>query len=244
MNAVVSHQPEDPASGPTALIQAIERAAVNPAVDVDKMERLFALQERMLSRNAEIAFNEAMRATQAEMPKIKRNKKNSQTGSLYADLEAVTDAAAPIYTRNGFSLSFGQADCPTDGKIRILCWCSHAAGHTRLYQYDASLDMTGLKGAPNKTAIQAEGSTFSYGQRYLTKLIFNITLTDEDNDGQDAAGRITESQLADLRAKIQEVGANEAQFIRFLKVEKLEDLPAAKYAKAIQALNDKARGAR
>lgn len=239
MNAVVERKIEESVSEVTALIQAIERAAINPAVDVDKMERLFALQERMLTRNAEIAFNEAMRATQAGMPKIKRNKKNAQTGSMYADLEAVTNAAAPIYTENGFSLSFGQEDCPTEGRMRIVCWCSHVAGHTRHYQYDASIDMTGLKGNANKTAIQGEGSTFSYGQRYLTKLIFNITLTDEDNDGNQSREFITESQEADLNALISEVKANKDAFLKHIKVEKLSDLPADKFADAVVALNKK-----
>lgn len=241
--AVIEARPE-PQSEVAALIQAIERAAVNPAVDVDKMERLFALQERMFAKNAEVAFNEALAAVQSELPKIKRNRKNNQTGSLYADLEAVTDAAAPVYTRHGFALSFTQEDCPTEGRMRVVCLCSHRAGHTRRYQYDPSLDMTGLKGNANKTPIQGEGSTFSYAQRYLTKLIFNLTLTDEDNDGQSAGGCITDKQAADLQAKITEVGANEAQFLRFLKVEKLEDLPASKYTAAIRALEDKARGAK
>ena len=242
-NAVIEARPE-PQSEVAALIQAIERAAVNPAVDVDKMERLFALQERMFAKNAEVAFNEALAAVQAELPKIKRNRKNIQTGSLYADLEAVTDAAAPVYTRHGFALSCTQEDCPTEGRMRVVCFCSHRGGHTRRYQYDASLDMTGLKGNQNKTPIQGEGSTFSYARRYLTALIFNLTLTDEDNDGQSAGGCITDKQAADLQAKAEEVGADRVSFLRFLKVEKLADLPASKYAAAIRALEDKARGAK
>jgi hypothetical protein len=68
----------------------------------------------------------------------------------------------------------------------------------------------------------------------------------EDNDGnsQDRSHFITEKQAEELQAKIKKVGANEAQFMKFLKVEKLADLPAKKYAAAMQALEDKARGAR
>lgn len=238
MSAVIEARHE-PQSEVASLIQAIERAAVNPAVDVDKMERLFALQERMLARHAEIAFNDAMAAVQAELPKIKRNRKNVQTGSLYADLEAVTDAAAPVYTKHGFALSCTQEDCPTEGRMRVVCFCSHRGGHTRRYQYDASLDMTGLKGNQNKTPIQGEGSTFSYARRYLTALIFNLTLTDEDNDGQSAADRITESQAADLQAKITEVSADKAAFLRYLRVDRIEDLPASKFKAAIAALEKK-----
>lgn len=220
----------------TGMVAMIERLALSPDVDVAKLEKLLELQERILNRNSEAAFNDAMRLVQAEMPKIKRNKKNAQTGSLYADLEAVTNAAVPIYTKHGFSLSFSQTDCPTDGKMRIICYCSNS-GHTRQYQYDASLDMVGLKGNPNKTAIQSEGSTFSYGQRYLTKLIFNITLTDEDNDGQ--GDLITESQVMDLMALADEVKADRQKFLQYMGVEKLADIPVTQYKRAVTALESK-----
>ena len=48
-----------------ALLQVIARAAADPAVDIDKMERLLAMQERVMERNAEAAFNDAMRAAQS-----------------------------------------------------------------------------------------------------------------------------------------------------------------------------------
>lgn len=187
MNAVVK-TPEQPASEATALIQVIERAASNPDIDVEKMERLFALHERILARNAELAFNEAMSAAQAEMPQVERDAQNQQTNSWYAKLETLNEAAVPIYTKHGFSLSFGEQDCPKEGHIRIVCHCSHKAGHTRLYHGDVPLDLAGIKGNPNKTQTHAFGSTNSYGRRYLTLLIFNIVMADEDDDGQEAGG--------------------------------------------------------
>lgn len=184
MNAVVTteHVPE-PTSSANALIQVIERAASNPNIDVEKMERLLAMQERILDRNAEVAFNEAMRAAQEEMPKVLRNKRNDQTNSNYADLEKVNEIIVPVYVHHGFSLSFGTADTPTPGHIRITCLVSHVAGHSRPYFCDMPLDIAGIKGNQNKTPTHAHGSTMSYGRRYLTLLIFNITLTNEDNDG-------------------------------------------------------------
>lgn len=55
---------------------------------------------------------------------------------------------------------------------------------------------------------------------------------------------IDEKQAADLDAKISEVGANKENFLKFLKVERLADLPASKYKAAAQALEDKAKGVR
>lgn len=52
---------------------------------------------------------------------------------------------------------------------------------------------------------------------------------------------VNESQAADLKAKIQEVGVNEFLFLKWLKVAKVSDLPAAQYAAAIQALEERAK---
>ena len=49
--------------------------------------------------------------------------------------------------------------------------------------FDLALDGVGLKGNPNKTAVQASGSTISYGRRYLKLMVFDVVLTNEDNDG-------------------------------------------------------------
>lgn len=184
MNAVVTREPTpEPATSANALIAVIERAASNPDIDVEKMERLLAMQERIMTQNAKTAFNEAMRLAQTEMPKIKRNRENKATHSKYADLEAVTDAAVPIYTKHGFSVSYGTTDCPIPGHYRMTALCAHIAGYEREYQADIPIDNTGPKGEQNKTMTHGFGSTMSYGRRYMICLIFNITLTNEDTDG-------------------------------------------------------------
>jgi hypothetical protein len=203
MNAVV--KTPDQVSEANALIQVIERAASNPEIDVEKMERLLAMQERIMTQNAKMAFNEAMRFAQTEMPKIKRNRENKETHSKYADLEAVTDAAVPIYTRHGFSLSYGTADCPIPGHYRVTGLCAHVGGYERTYQADVPIDNTGPKGTQNKTMTHGFGSTMSYGRRYLICLIFNITLTNEDTDGNRPGTRPTvpdgyEKWQADMNA--------------------------------------------
>ena len=59
----------------------------------------------------------------------------------------------------------------------------HEAGHTKRYHVDLPIDSTGIKGSVNKTGVHANGSTYSYARRYLTMMIFNVVLTNEDNDG-------------------------------------------------------------
>lgn len=230
MNAVVES---------TETLSVIERAALNPAIDVEKLERLLAMQERILSRNAETAFNAAMKAAQEAMPKIHRDARNTSTDSLYATLESVNRIVVPIYTKQGFALSFGTADCPTPGRVRIVCDVAHEQGHSKRYQADIPEDATGLKGNPNKTPTHAYGSSMSYGRRYLTLLIFNVCLTNEDDDGNAAGGMITEDQVAALEAEIIRLGANRAAFIAYMCIEDLNQILACNFEKAMARLHEK-----
>lgn len=250
MNAVVERTPDQPpmpaVTEVTALIQAIERAAVNPAVDVDKMERLFALQERMLARNAEAQFNAALTAAQSEMGRISADATNPQTHSKYATYGKLDSVLRPIYTKHGFSLSFDEGTATKPDHVMVICYVAHTSGHSRRYQKEMPADGKGAKGGDVMTKTHASGAAMSYGMRYLLKGIFNVAIGEEDNDGNgpDRYQYITEKQVDEIKAKIKKVGANEVQFMKFLKVEKLADLPAKKFAAAVQALEDKARGAR
>ena len=88
----------------------------------------------------------------------------------------------PVIEKHKFSLKFSEGDSPNPAKIRVMCKVS-MGGHSEDYHVDLSPDDTGAKGNPSKTKIHGEGSTFSYGRRYLTAMIFNLTIISEDDDG-------------------------------------------------------------
>lgn len=171
-----------------SLMSVIARAASDPSMDVEKMERMLAMVERMKATEAEGLFNTAMSEAQAEMPSVFRDAQNPSTNSRYTRLESLNDAVVPVTTRHGFAMSFGTADCPTAGHYRITCTVSHKGGHSRLYQLDLPNDSMGAKGNQNKTLVHGAGSSMSYGRRYLTLMIFNVSLTNEDDDAN-RAGR-------------------------------------------------------
>lgn len=226
------------AEQPTALIAVIERAARDPNIDIDKMERLLAMQEKIFARQAEAEFNAAMSACQAEMPVIKATFSNEQTGSLYAALEEIDRIARPIYTRHGFALSFGTADCPLEGFYRQTCKLSHRSGHSEPRQADLPTDMVGIKGNPNKTGIQGFGSAMTYGQRYMTKLAFNIVIGD-DNDGNGPT--LGPGQLETIRKRLKKIGTNEGQFCEYWHIQALEKMPAFNFPVIMDMLERKAK---
>jgi hypothetical protein len=200
VNDIVRHEGMEPGrSQATSLLQAITSAASNKDVDIEKMERLFAMHEKMVAREAEAAFNAAMARAQAKIEPVVAKAYNQQTNSYYAKLAAVNKEITPIATAEGMSISFGTADCPKDGWYRTVATVSHAAGHSREYHLDLPADDVGIKGSANKTQVHAAGSTSSYARRYLVCMIFNVS-TGDDNDGN-GSGRKQEGGEPDPEGK-------------------------------------------
>jgi len=184
----------------SSMVEMIGQLAMNEDVSVDKMERIMAMQERILDRQAQQDFTSAMVVVQQSIPFIRKDRENKQTNSNYANLDSINKVIKPLYTKEGFSLSFGTDGEVLPGTVRITCEVSHIGGHSKSYTYDAPIDDKGIKGTVNKTTTHARGSAVTYGQRYLTKMIFNLTLTDEDDDGNSAT--VTE-YVGDVVAAIQ-----------------------------------------
>lgn len=187
MNAVTKMEQAPEETGAVSMMQMIARAAADPACDMDKMERLMAMHERMSAKQAEQAFNEAMSHAQAGMGRVSADAVNPQTRSAYASYGKLDSKLRPIYTKAGFALSFGTGQDAPEGYVRVVCHVSHSGGHTRVYSCDMPADGKGAKGNDVMTKTHAAGSAMSYGQRYLLKLIFNVAIGEEDDDGNGAS---------------------------------------------------------
>jgi hypothetical protein len=228
-----------------SLMQVIAAAAANPQVDVSKMQALLEMKMRLDQIAAEQAFNLAMKAAQDEMVPIVRNCQNSQTGSKYASLEQIDYEIRPIYTKHGFSLSFNSPDVAA-GELRLSCDVRHIGGYTKAYFLQGALDLTGPKGTQNKTSIMALGSSVTYLQRYLTRMIFNLIIKGEDKDGVIMTGFITEDQTNKLLDLLIACGSDknpdiESGFLKFMEAKVIGEIQKRDYEKAHTALSAKLR---
>lgn len=229
-----------------AIMSLIEQIALNPDVDVEKMRAVMDMKMQMFNRGAEIEFNAAMARVQAEIEPVARKAQNNQTNSTYAKLEHINEQCSHIWTKHGFALSFGSADCPKDGYYRITCVCSHSAGHKQNYQADLPEDVAGIAGKANKTGIHGFGSTMSYGRRYMTNMIFNITMKNEDKDGNKPQIKtgLNDAQLKVLRDALKVIGMTEAQFCQHKKINvvSLDEFPPQRLKGALAFLQSLAQG--
>ena len=180
----------DPPERPQTPIDMVARAAADPNVDADKMGKLYDIADRHQRREAEIAFSDAMCATQAEMSNhpIIKNRENKQTRSEYADLGAVLKVLRPIYTRHGFSVSLSTVTPIIPDTVRVRGILRHRQGHSEEHFYDNPYDNAGINGSVNKTPTHAFSSSTSYAQRILNMQMFNL-YSGYDDDGNAAGGQ-------------------------------------------------------
>ena len=236
-NALVEHEPIDTGRHEMTPMEMLGRA-LEKGVSPDILKQMMDLRDREEARIAERAFAAAMVAAQAEMPQVVRNAKNTQTNSLYAKYETISEAIQPIITKHGFACMFSEGKADQPNHIRTLCDVVHEAGHTKQFYADIPFDNVGMKGNANKTNTHAYGSTKSYGKRYLKCEIFDVAVKNQDDDGQ-AAGDgavISVEQRDTLLALINETGTDVVKFCEWAKVEAVADLLARHYDKAVGVL--------
>jgi hypothetical protein len=230
----------------SALLAMIERAARDPSIDIAKLEKLLNMAERTRLAAAEQAFNEALGLAQHEMRPVATDLANSQTKSRYASYVAIDRAVRDIYTKHGFSISFNTGETPLPDHIRVLAYVSNK-GFSRTYHADMPADGKGAKGGDVMTKTHAAGSAYTYGQRYLLRMIFNIAVGTFDDDGNAAGDRdekITPEQVDDLHRRLREVSGKDfdtslGRFLNACKIQSLADLPASRYQRAVDAIEAK-----
>lgn len=242
MNAVAD-MPNEPRREITEsnTVSLFERLARDPNVDVGKLEKLVELKERADKRNAEAAYHSALAGMQSEIPSIVESGQILHSGKLiskYALFEDINDTVRPILQRHGFAISFRTK---VDGNVLTVTGVlSHRDGHHEETSLPLPFDTSGAK-----NAVQAIGSSVSYGKRYVMCALLNITTRGDDDDGQRAGNvAVSEDQADTLDSLIKSVGADEKAFLKYFKIAKIADLPAKAYPDAVAMLNARGRNSK
>ena len=229
-----------PVSEATAIISVIERAARDPSVDIERMERLLGMHERLVARQAKTAYAAALARLQPKLPIIQeRGSIKNNSGAIqsrYAYWEDIVGIITPLLASEGFSLSFRTGN--KDGKIQVTGVLTHAEGHSEDTTLDLPADTSG-----SKNAVQAVASSVSYGKRYTAGALLNLRTGEIDDDGRGAAPSptLTEQQVADLEALLTEVGANKGAFLKWARVSSLAQILACNYEVCVKAIEAKRR---
>ena len=239
MNAVVERKETSVAevSQQDSPITALAKLAAGGA-SLEVIEQMKGLVEWDDARRARAEFNAAFSKAKKMFKKAKKTGYNTHLKSHYSTLEDYDDATREALSAHG--LSWRHKVKTLEGDITsVTCVLAHEQGHSEETDRQApSYSMT--NNAVNK--LQSVGIVEEYLRRMTLKALLGLVSDSEfDNDGNGGQGQetITEHEAANLRALADEVHANMAEFCKFFKIEKLEQLPKDRLKQATQMLEAK-----
>ena len=168
------------AATPADLLQM----AVSQGADLDRLERLMALQERWEAGEARKAFVAAMTDFKSEPLEIfKRkqvgysDKQGNFVGYKHAELSDITDVVVPAMARHGLSHRW---DVKKEAqRVVVSCIITHKLGHSEAVTMDAAPDDSG-----KKNSIQQVASAVTYLERYTLLAATGMSTKEQvDDDG-------------------------------------------------------------
>lgn len=174
MNQVITVEKEPQQTALVSQPMRLIEMAISNNADIEKLEKLMALQERWNAQEAKKSFLAAMSSFQRNCPDIMKAKQGHNY--LYAPLSDIVTQIRDALASNGLSYRFEQNH---DSGIQVTCVVSHNDGHSESTTMKASPDTSG-----SKNAIQAIGSTVQYLMRYTLIGALGITTADIDMDGR------------------------------------------------------------
>jgi len=133
----------------------------------------------------------ALAAAQAELPAAIKGSVNPHLKNKYANINSVYTAIREVLPKHGLAVI--QTMLPTDGsKAHVRTMLAHKSGQWIAGECVMPLDRQG--------GAQGMGSAITYARRYSLSAIVGI-VTEEDDDGNCAQGRIQKQNAQQDRAQ-------------------------------------------
>ncbi len=212
------------------------RMAVAGGADLEKLKGLLDLQKEFEANEARKAYHKDMAAFKANPPKIDKDKQVAYGNTKYshASLANVTEKISAELSKYGLSAFWTTKQ---NGQICVTCRITHELGHSEETTLCAPSDTSG-----SKNVIQAIGSTITYLERYTLLALTGLATYEQDDDGM-AVGKpldvekITDDQINQILDFINEIDAKKLpNFLKFMKIDKLEDMLKSDFQKAMNTL--------
>lgn len=222
---------------------ALIRETISSGKDPVYLRELLAVREAWEASEAKKLFNGAIAEFQRRAPIIE--KADQAYDKTYARMDRIWREIRPLLTELGLSVTWqvcelkGEAEsliCHVEGQLR------HRAGHGEKLVMDIPLPET-LKG---QNAAQRMGSASTYAKRYATTAALGI-VTGDDDDGHGAGHLITNDQAHDLEALLDACRGlkdfNEPLFWKWLKAERMAQIPSDRFEDVKRMLETKLKKA-
>jgi ERF superfamily protein len=233
-------QPSDP------ILLMIANAARDPAVDIEKFERLMALRERVSLADARRAFYAALARAKGEFGPILKTRLvdyphtegSGRTTYKYEELADIGGVVDPILSKHG--LSYRHKSSQEGPKIKVTCILSHEDGFSEENSLEGVEDKSGKKN-PN----QSIASTVTYLQRYTLKEGLGIGAGRDDDDASVAPEdpAIESDDVAYVEQLIRDTDSDLGKFLETIGAPAIAEMRMSHFKRAVGLLNEKKRRA-
>ena len=211
------------------------------SIDVGILERMIALQERAVEKEARQEFFRALKAFQEDCPELHKSKSadivtksGGRYGYNYAPLDGIAKTVRPVLHRHGLSYSWTTDPSTDKGVLNVVCVLRHVDGHETRATFPVPTDTNAAM-----SAAQKNGAALTYGQRMSLVSVLGLTATD-DIDGAEDEAFVDSGQVDILKVLIRDSQSDTEKFLLFMGVEKLGDIMSRDYARAVSSLRRKA----
>lgn len=203
----------------------IEKVALDPNVNVEKMGKILDMQERIINKQAELDFNQAMALAMVKIPSIEKESQG-QTNK-FAAFESINKIVKPIISKHGLFITF-RTEFQSDDFLLVTSKITHKSGYSEETSMRFPFDNSG-----NKNDIQAVGSSISYGKRYTMSALLGIATHDEDDDGFSTSKTIGKKEIETLNNGLNQSGVRLDALCEYMEVERLSEIRLEKYNNAV-----------
>ncbi|HET9320025.1 MAG TPA: ERF family protein [Bryobacteraceae bacterium] len=222
-----------------AMIAALTR---DPSVQIEKMEKLLEMRERIQQQEAEKAFTEAMNRVQEKVPPIYKTRKIYEKNgggvrSMYANLEDVDKLLRPLTLAEGFMLSYTTDPTSTDKLVKLQLVVKHYRGHKETYDLALPVEDSKLR-----SDVQDVAAAVSFGRRILMCLAFNIVTLETDINGEQPSELLTEEQVEVIRGLLEKCNLPEhdGKFLAWAGADQLHHIRKTAFERIVVGLTNRA----
>lgn len=225
------------------VMQIIERMIKEATFDPVAIREMLAIKKEYEADEARKAFANAMAAFKENAPVFYKTKHvDYGVGKPkfdYAPLAEVVSKIVPALAAHGITHNWIPSG-NDKGQVTVRCVLTHRLGHSE------SIESLPCAPASNPAMSPSQNlqATITFWQRSTLQSITGTAagdLPDLDDAGGETAGpqTIGEGQIANIKALLSEVNANEESFLRVIKAKSVESIHVESYSMVVGLLEAK-----
>lgn len=201
--------------------------AVEQGADMEKLEKLMALQERWEASQARKAYMVAISKFKQNPPTVIKDLVNKQYESNYSSLANMVNTVNGSLGIHGLNARWDINQSGSD--ITVACILSHSMGHSERVPITAGPDESG-----KKNSIQQIKSTITYLEGVTFQAVTGVACAEpgKDDDGNGFSSNtalfITPEQIEDLEKAMKVAGVGSDYICKKAGIVSLDMVPASR----------------